>query len=126
MSPCSYAEYIMQNAGLDKSQAGIKTARKNINSLRNADDTTLMVESEEELKNLLIKVKGVSEKPGLQTNIQQTKIVASSPINSWQIEGEKVEMWQILVSWAPESQQLVTVAMKLKDSCFLEEKLWLP
>ena len=113
----------MQNAGLDKSQAGIKTARKNINSLRNADDTTLMVESEEELKNLLIKVKGVSEKPGLQTNIQQTKIVASSPINSWQIDGEKVEMWQILVSWAPESQQLVTIAMKLKDSCFLEEKL---
>ena len=80
----------MWNAGLDKSQAGIKTARKNINSLRNADDTTLMVESEEELKNLLIKVKGVSEKPGLQTNIQQTKIVASSPINSWQIDGETV------------------------------------
>ena len=93
LSPCLfnvYAEYIMQNTGLDESQAGIKTARKNIN-LRNADDTTLMVESEEELKNLLMKVKEVSEKPGLQTNIQQTKIVASSPINLWQIDGGKWE-----------------------------------
>ena len=81
----------MQNAGLDESQAGIKTSRKNIDNLRNAYDTTLMVESEEELKKLLIKVKEVSEKPGLQTNIQQTKIVASSPNNSWQIDGEKLE-----------------------------------
>jgi len=86
-----YAEYLMQNAGLDESQAGIKTSRKNIDNLGNAYDTTLMVESEEELKKLLIKVKEVSEKPGLQTNIQQTKIVASSPNNSWQIDGEKLE-----------------------------------
>ena len=86
-----YAEYIMQNAGLDEAQAGIKTARRNINNLRYADDTTLMVESEEELKSLLMKVKVESEKAGLTLNIQKTKIMASGPITSWQIDGETVE-----------------------------------
>ena len=93
LSPCSfnlYAEYIMQNARLDEEQAGIKIAGRNIHNLRYADDTTLMVESEEELKSLLIKVKGESEKVGLKLNIQKTKIMASSPITSWQIDGETV------------------------------------
>ena len=94
LSPCSfnlYAEYIMQNARLDEEQAGIKIAGRNIHNLRYADDTTLMVESEEELKSLLIKVKEESEKVGLKLNIQKTKIMASSPITSWQIDGETVE-----------------------------------
>ena len=94
LSPCLfhlYAEYIMQNAGLDKSQAGIKIARRNINNLRYADDTTLMAESKEELKNLLMKVKEESEKPGLKLNIQTAKIMASGPITSWQIDGETME-----------------------------------
>ena len=86
-----YAEYIMQNAGLDESQAGIKVAGRNINNLRYADDTTLMVESEEELKNLLMKVKKESEKVALKLNIQKTKIMASAPITSWQVNGETVE-----------------------------------
>ena len=94
LSPCLfnlYAEYIMRNAGLDEAQAGIKIARRSINNLRYADDTTLMVESEEELKSLLIKVKEESEKLGLKLNIQKTKIMASSPITSWQIDGETME-----------------------------------
>ena len=86
-----YAEYIMQNAGLDESQAGLKIARRNINNCRCADDTILMVESEEELKSLLMKVKERSERAGLKLNIQKTKIMASSPIISWQTNGEKVE-----------------------------------
>ena len=86
-----YAEYIMQNTGLDEAQAGIKTARRNINNLRYADDITLMAESKEEIKNLLMRVKEESEKAGLKLNIQKTKIMASSPITSWQIDGEKVE-----------------------------------
>ena len=93
MSPCLfnlYAEYIMRNAGLDEAQAGIKIARGNINNLRYADDTTLMAESEEELKSLLMKVKGESEKLGLKLNIQKTKIMASGPVTSWQIDGETV------------------------------------
>ena len=111
----------MQNAGLDESQARIKTARRNINNLRYADKTTLMAESEEELKNLLIKVKEETEKAGLKLNTQKTKIMASSPITSWQI-GKKWKQWQILFSWAPKSLRRVTVAMKLKDVCSLEEK----
>ena len=94
LSPCLfnlYAEYIMRNAGLDKAQAGIRIARRNINNLRYADDTTLMAESEEELNSLLMKVKEESEKTGLKLNIQKTKIMASSPITSWQIDGETVE-----------------------------------
>ena len=94
LSPCLfnfYADYIMQNAGLDEAQAGIKIARRNSNNLRYADDTTLMAESEEELKSLLMKVKEESEKAGLKLNIQKTKILASSPISSWQIDGETVE-----------------------------------
>ena len=94
MSPCLfnlYAEYIIRNAGLDESQAGIKIAGRNINNLRYADDTTLMVESEEELKSLLMKVKEESEKAGLKLNIQKTKIMASSPITSWQVDGETME-----------------------------------
>ena len=94
LSPCLfnlYAEYIMRNIGLDEAQAGIKIARRNINNLRYADDTTLMAESEEELKSLLMKVKEESEKVGLKLNIQKTKILASNPISSWQIDGETVE-----------------------------------
>ena len=112
----------MRNAGLDETQAGIKTAGRNINNLRYADDTTLMAESEE-LKSLLMKVKEESEKDGLKLNIQKTKIMASGPITSWQIDGETVVQWQTLFSWAPKSLQMVTAAMKLKDACSLEEKL---
>ena len=107
----------MRNAELDEAQAGIKTAGRNINNLRYADDTTLVTESEEELKSLLLKVKEESEKVGLKLNIKKTKIMASGPITSWQIDGETV-------FWAPKSLQMVTAAMKLKDACFLEEKLW--
>ena len=123
LSPCLfnlYAEYIMRNAGLDEAQAGIKIARRSINNLRYADDTTLMVESEEELKSLLIKVKEESEKLGLKLNIQKTKIMASSPITSWQIDGKQ---WQTLFFGAPKSLQMVTAAMKLKDAYSVEEKL---
>ena len=91
MSPCLYAEYIIRNAGLDEAQTGIKIAGRNINNLRYADDTTLMAEREEKLKNLLMKVKEESEKVGLKLNIQKTKIMASGPITSWQIDGETVE-----------------------------------
>ena len=114
----------MQNARLDEAQAGIKTAGGNINNLRYADDTTLMVESEEELKSLLMKVKEESEKVVLKLNIQKTKIMASGPITSQQIDGETMETVTDFISWAPEWLQMVTVAMKLKDACSLEEKLW--
>ena len=114
----------MRNVGLDKAQAGIKISRRNINNLRYADDTTLMAESKEELKSLLMKVKEESEKVGLKLNIQKTKIMASSLISSWQIDGETQKQWQTLFSWAPKSLHMVTAAMKLKDACSLEEKLW--
>ena len=113
----------MQNAGLDEALARIKIARRNINNLRYADDTTLMAESKEELKSLLMKVKEESEKAGLKINIQKTKIMASGPITSWQIDGKQWEQWQTLFSWAPQSLQMVTAAIKSKDPCSLEEKL---
>ena len=111
----------MRNAGLEEAQAGIKIARKNINNLRYADDTTLMAESEEELKSHLMKVKVESEKVGLKLNIQKTKIMASGPITSWHIDGETVSD---LFFWAPKSPQMVTAAMKLKDTCSSEGKVW--
>ena len=126
LSPCLfnlYAEYIMRNAGLEETQAGIKMAGRNINNLRYADDTTLMAESEEELKSLLMKVKVESETVGLKLNIQKTKIMASGPITSWQIDGETMETVTEFISLAPKSLQMVTAAMKLKDTCSLEEKL---
>ena len=116
LSPCLfnfYAEYVMQNAGLDEAQAGIKTAGRNINNLTYADDTTLMAESEEELKSLLMKVKEESEKAGLKLYIQKTKLMASSPITSWQIDGETMKT----------VTDFIFLAMKLKDMCSLEEKL---
>ena len=119
-----YAEYILQNARLDEVQAGIKTAKRNMNNLRYADDTSLMAKSEAELKSLLMRVKEESEKAGLKLNIPKTKIMASGPITSQQIDGEKMEQWQILFSWSPKSLKMVTTAMKLKDVCSLEEKLW--
>ena len=126
LSPClfnSYAEYIMRNAGLEEAQAGIKIAGRNLNNFRYADDTTLMAESEEELKILLMKVKDESEKVGLKLNIQKTKIMASGPITSWQIVGETMKQWQSLFLGAPKSLQMVTAAMKLKDAYSLEGKL---
>ena len=114
----------MRNAKLDEAQAGIKIARRNINHLRYADDTTLMAESEEELKSLLMKVKEVSEKVGLKLNIQKTKIMASGPITSWQIDGETIETVRDFILGAPKSLQMVTAAMKLKDTCSLEVELW--
>ena len=123
MSPCLfnlYAKYIIRNAGLEETQAGIKIARRNINNLRYADDTTLMAESEEELKSLLMKVKEDSEKVGLKLNIQKTKIMASSPITSWEIDGETVSD---LFFFTPKSLQMVIAAMKLKDAYSLEGKL---
>ena len=113
----------MRNAGLAEAQAGIKFARKNINNLRYADDTTLMAESEE-LKSLLTKVKEESEKVGLKLNIQKTKIKASGPITSWEIDGETVETLADFILGAPKSLQMVTAAMKLIDAYSLEEKLW--
>ena len=112
----------MRNAGLEDAEAGIKIARRNINNLRYSDDTTLMAENEEELKSLLMKVKEESEKVGLKLNIQKTNIMASSPITSWQIDGETVET-MTLFGGTPKSLQMVTAAMKLKDTCSLEEKL---
>ena len=114
----------MWNARLDEAQAGIKIARRNINNLTYEDDTTIMADSKEELKSLLIKVKMETEKAGLKLNIQKAKIMASGPIISWQIEGKKWKPRQILYSWAPKSLQMMTAALKLKDSCSLEEKLW--
>ena len=114
----------MRNARLEKAQAGIKIAGRNITNLRYADDTTLMTESEEELKSLLMKVKQESKKVGLKLNIQKTKIMASSPITSWQIEmGKQWKQWLTLFFWAPKSLQMVIAAMKLKDTYSLEGKL---
>ena len=126
LSPCLFnlsAEYIMQNARLDEVQARNKIARRNINNLRYADDTTLMTESEEELKSLLMKVKEESENVDLKLNIQKTKIMVSGPITSWQIDGETMETVTDLFWGAPKSLQMVIAAMKLKDAYSLEEKL---
>ena len=113
----------MRNAGLYEAKAGIKIARRNINNLRYADDTTLMAESEEELKSLLMKVKEQSEKVGLKLNIQKTKIMPSGPITSWEIDGETVETVADFIWGAPKSQQMVIAAMKLKEAYSLEGKL---
>ena len=113
----------MRNAGLEETQAGIKIAGRNINNVRYADDTTLMAESEEELKSLLMKVKEESEKVGLKLNIQKTKIMASGPIPSWEIDGETVDTDQTLFFGAPKSLQMVTAAMKSKEAYSLEGKL---
>ena len=113
----------MRNAGLEEAQAGIKISGRNINKLRYADETTLTAESEEELKSLLMKVKEESEKVGLKLNIQKTKIMTSSPITSWQIDGETGKQRLTLFFWAPKSLQMVFAAMKLKDACSLEGKL---
>ena len=126
LSPCLfnlYAEYIMRNAELDEAQAGIKIVGSNINNLRYADDTTLMAESEEELKSLLMKLKEESENVALKLNIQKTKIMASGPITSWQIDREKGKQWLTLFFWAPKSLQMVAAAMKLKDAYSLKGKL---
>ena len=126
LSPCLfnfYVEYIMRNSGLEEAQAGIKIAVRNINNLRYADDTTLMAESEEELKSLLMKMKEESEKVGLKLNIQKTKIMASGAITSWEIDGETVETVSDFIFWAPKSLQMVTAAMKLKGTYSLEGKL---
>ena len=127
LSPCLFnlhTEHIRQNAGLDEAQAGIKTTGRNINNLRYVDDTTLMAESKEELMSLLMKVKEESEKVGLKHNIQKTKIMASGPITSWEIDGETVETVSDFILGAPKSLQMVTAAMKLKDTYSLEGKLW--
>ena len=113
----------MRNAGLEEAQAGIKIAWRNINNLKCADDTTLMAESEEELKSLLMKVKEESEKVGLKLNIQKTKITASGHMTLWQIDGETVETVSDFIFWAPKSLQMVTAAMKLEDAYSLEGKL---
>ena len=123
--PCLFnlhAGYFMWNARLDEAQAGIKIAGRNINNLRYADDTTLMAEREEELKNLLVKVKEESEKAGLKLNIQKTKIMVPGPITSWQIVGEAMETVRDYFGGL-QKLQMVTAAMKLKDACTLEEKL---
>ena len=112
----------MRNAGLDEAQAGIKIAERNINNLRYADDTTLMAESKEELKSLLMKVKEESEKVGLKLNIQKTEIMASGPITSWEIDGETVETVTNFIFGATKSLQMESAAMILKDNCSLEEK----
>ena len=114
----------MKNAGLEEAQARIKIAGRNINNLRYADNTSLMADSEEELKSLLMKVKEESEKVGLKLNIQKTKIMISSPITSWQIDGETVETVADFIFWGPKSLQMVTSAMKLKDACSSEGNLW--
>jgi len=128
LSPCLfnlYAEYTMWNARLAEAQAEIKIAGRSINNLRYADDTTQMAENEEELKSLLMKLKEEHEKAGLKLNIKKTKILASSPIISWQRDGEEKEtVTDFLFSWVPKSLQMGTWAMKLKDACSLEEKLW--
>ena len=113
----------MQNSGLDETQAGIKIVGRNINNLRYADDTTLMAESEEELKSLMMKVKEENEKVDLKLNIQKMKIMASGPITSWEIDAETVETVSDFILGAPKSLQMVTAAMKLKDTYSLEEKL---
>ena len=113
----------MRNAGLEETQTGIKIAGRNINNLRYAYDTTLMAESEKELKSLLMKVKEESEKVGLKLNIQKMKVISSGPITSWEIHGETVETLSDFIFWAPKSLQMVTAAMKLKDAYSLEGKL---
>ena len=113
----------MRNAGLEEPQAGIKIARRNINNLRYADDITIMAESEEELKSLLMKVKEESEKVGLKLNIQKTKIMASGRITSWEIDGKTMETVRDLIFLCSQILQMATAAMKLKDACSLEEKL---
>ena len=126
LSPCLfnlYAEYVMRNAGLEEAQVGIKIVRRNINNLRYTDDTTLMAESEEELKSLLMKVKQENEKVDLKLNIQKTKIMVSSPITSCQVDGETVETVADFIFLAPKSLQMVIAAMKLKDTNSLEGKL---
>ena len=125
LPPCLFnlhAEYIMRNAGLEEAQAGVKSAGRNSNKLRYADDTTLMAESEEELKSLLMKVKEKSEKVGLKFNIQKTKIMASGPITSWEM-GKQWKQCQTLFFWVLKSLQMVIAAMKLKDAYSLEVKL---
>ena len=118
-----YAEHIMRNVGLDEAQAGIKIATRNVNNLRYADDTTFRADNKEELKSLLMKVTEESEKVGLKLNIQKTKIMASGPITSWQIDGEQWKQCQTLFFWAPKSLQMVIAAIKLKDNYSLEGKL---
>ena len=113
----------MRNLGLDEAQAGIKIAGRNINNLRYADDTTLMAESKDELKSLLMKVKEESERAGLKLNIQKTKIMASGPITSWQINGEKIATTDFIFLGSKITADMVTAAMKLKDTCSLKEKL---
>ncbi|XDA85198.1 hypothetical protein R6Z07F_014975 [Ovis aries] len=113
----------MRNTGLEEAQAGIKIARRNINNLSYADDTTLMAESEDKLKSLLMKTKEGSEKAGLKFNIEKSKIMASGPITSWQIDGEIMETVRDFIFGAPKSLKMVIGAMKLKDACSLEEKL---
>ena len=113
----------MRNTGLEEAQAGIKIAGRNVYNLRYADDTTLMAESEKELKSLLMKLKEESEKVGFKLSIQETKIMASGLITSWQMDGETVDTVADFIFWAPKSLQMVTAAMKLKDACSLEEKL---
>ena len=114
----------MRNAGMEEAQAGIKIAGRNINNLRYADTATLMAESKEELESLLMNVKEENEKAGLKLSIQKTKIMASGPITSWQIDGETVETVTVYFGGAPKSLKMVTAAMKLKDAYSLEEKLW--
>ena len=113
----------MRNAGLEEAQAGIKIAGRSINNLRYADDSTFMAESWSGTKNLLMKVKKESEKVGLKLNIQKTKIMASGPITSWQIDGKQWKQWETLFFWAPKSLQMVTATLKLKDACSLEGTL---
>ena len=130
LSPCLfnfYAEYIIQNDGMDETQGGIKIAGRNINNIKYADDTTLNEETEERLKSLLMKVKEESENDGLKLIIQKTKIMASGPITSWKIDGETMETVSDFISGGSKSLQLVTVVMKLKDTCSLEKsygKTW--
>ena len=119
----AYAEYIVRNTRLAEAQAGIKIAGRNISNFQYTDDITLMVESEEELKSLLMKVKEAREKAGLKLNIQKTKIMASGPITSWQIDRQTMETVKEFIFWAPKSLRTVTAAKKLKDACSLEEKL---
>ena len=119
-----YADCILRDARLDEVQAVIKIAERSINNLRYADDTILMADSEEELKRLLMKVKEESEKAVLKLNIQKTKIMASSPITSWQTDGETVETVADFIFWALKSLQMVTAAMKWKDTYYLEGRLW--
>ena len=125
LSSCLFnlqAEYIMRNSGLEEAQAGIKIAGRNINNLRYADDSSLMAESEEELKSLL-KVKEEGKKAGLKLNIQKTKIMASGPITSWEIDGETVETVSDFILGGSKSLEMMTAAMKLKDTYSLEGKL---